>query len=83
VRQEEPYKVSNGRSPRYLEGGPDILCRVNEILENARQHQQAAAQRIREQSALGSRRAPSTPSQSLDGLLQEMQRRQDPQFRGR
>jgi hypothetical protein len=85
VRQDEPYKIGNLQTPRYAAGGPDVLGNVNRILENASQNRQAYEQRVREGRALGSQSAagpaPSlNPSQSLDSLLQGMQRQQELQL---
>src|SRR5262249_32535770 len=82
VRQDEPYKIGNSQTPRYAAGGPDVVGNVNRILENASQNRQAYEQRVREGRALGSQSAagpaPSlNPPQSLDSLLQGMQRQQE------
>jgi hypothetical protein len=85
VRQDEPYKVLNMPSPRYADGGPDVVGNIHRIIENASQNRQAYEQRVRERSTFGSPTvaapAPSlNPSQSLDSLLQGMQRQQDLQL---
>jgi hypothetical protein len=80
----EPYRIANMPSPGYAEGGADVLGNVHRILENAGQNQRAYEQRVRDQRALGNQSAsglvPSAnPAQSLDTLLQGMQRQQDRQ----
>jgi hypothetical protein len=85
VRQDEPYKIGNLQTPRYAAGGPDVLGNVNRILQNASQNRQAYEQRVREGRAPGSQSAtgpaPSlNPPQSLDSLLQGMQRQQELQL---
>jgi hypothetical protein len=75
VRQDEPWKIGNVQSPRYVAGGPDVLSNINRIIGNARQNQQASEQRLRESSAFGSPNPPSPtpspyPSQSVDSQWQ-------------
>jgi hypothetical protein len=82
VRQDEPYKIAHLQTPRYAAGGSDVLANVHWILENANQNRQAYEQRAREGPVMGGQSAagpaPSlNPSQSLDSLLQGMQRQQE------
>ena len=88
VREQVPYNAGIRQWVRSEQADPDILGRVNSILETAQLNlrayqQQSERQRIGQATQATDPWQSQQPTQTLDGIFQQMQRQQDEQLHER